>query len=250
MAFSPDIVVFIFLIQFLAFGVKALVGFGNSMISGPLLSLRMDSILITPATMVMDCPVNAWIAWKNRRCIRWRLILPLLLANVLGVIPGAWLLRFSVPWMLKTLLGVVVIFLGVEMAASRAHPGRPSRGTGWACYVVSFFSGICAGLFGINNLLTVYLQRTAKNYAEFKGSICFLFLGANVFRLFVYLAGGMLTGEVWLFVAVSIPAAGLAMLLFDRLANHLSEDTLQKTAIVLFILSGVSITVKSLLLHT
>ena len=47
-----------------------------------------------------------------------------------------------------------------------------------------------------------------------------------------------------------MPAAALAMLLAVRLGPRLDEKKLQKAAIVLFILGGVSIIVKSLLLHT
>lgn len=250
MTFTPDVVVFIFFIQFLAYGTKGLVGFGNSMISSPLLSLQLDNVLITPGTLVVDCPVNAYITWKNRRSFQWKKILPLMLANLCGVIPGALLLKNSLPWVLKTLLGIVVIFLGLEMATRHLRPMRPGRFPDWLRYVVAFLSGICSGLFGINMFLTAYLQRTAKDYSEFKGSICFLFFGANMFRLCVYLAGGMLTREVWLFVAASAPAAALAMLLAGRIAPRLDEGTLQKSAIALFILSGISITVKSLLFHT
>lgn len=246
MTLSLDIVVFVFFIQFLAFGIKGLVGFGNPLISGPLLSLQLNNVLITPGTLVLDCPVNAYITWKNRHSFCWQKILPLLLANLCGVIPGALLLRSSLPWVLKTLLGIVVTLLGVEMATRQLRPARPGRFPDWLRYVVALLSGICSGLFGINMFLTAYLQRTAKDYSEFKGSICFLFFGENLFRLCVYLVGGMLTREVWLFVAVSAPAAALAMLLAGYISPRLEEGKLQKAAIALFILGGVSITLKSL----
>ena len=98
--------------------------------------------------------------------------------------------------------------------------------------------------------IVAYLQRTARDYSEFKGSMCFLFLGENLFRLCTYAVNGLLTRDVWLFGAVSVPAAALAMLLAVRLGPRLDEKKLQKAAIVLFILGGVSIIVKSLLLHT
>jgi len=244
--FAPHLVVLIFCAQFLAYFVKGLVGFGNPLISGPLLSMGLDNVLITPGTLVLDCPVNAYITWKNRCSFRWRKILPLLVCNMAGVIPGTLLLRGSMPWAIKTALGVVVVALGLEMATRsrrKAVSGLPQ----WLRYPVAFFSGMCAALFGINMFLTAYLQRTAKDYSEFKGSICFLFFGENLFRFFVYLTGGLLTGQVWLFVAISAPAALLAMMLAGRLAPRLEEGRLQKAAITLFLLGGVSIIVKSLL---
>ena len=148
------------------------------------------------------------------------------------------------------LLGYLVVFLGLEMATRNLRPARAGKDRPWLRLVVSFFSGVCSGLFGINMFIVAYLQRTARDYSEFKGSMCFLFLGENLFRLCTYAVNGLLTRDVWLFGAVSVPAAALAMLLAVRLGPRLDEKKLQKAAIVLFILGGVSIIVKSLLLHT
>ena len=250
MNFTPGIALFIFCAQFLAYTVKGLIGFGNPLISAPILSMRLDNVVITPGTLLLDCPVNAYITWKNRRSFQWRKILPLLLANLCGVIPGALLLRFSLPWVIKTVLGIVVVVLGLEMATRNLRPARAGRDLPWLRLVVAFFSGVCSGLFGINMFIVAFLQRTARDYSEFKGSMCFLFLGENLFRLCTYAVNGLLTRDIWIFGAISVPAAALAMLLAVRLGPRLDEKKLQKAAIVLFILGGVSIIVKSLLLHT
>lgn len=128
---------FIFAAQLLAYLVKGLIGFGNPLISAPILSMGLDNVVITPGTLLLDCPVNAWITWKNRHSFQWRKILPLLAANFCGVIPGTLLLRFSMPWVIKTVLGVVVVLLGLEMATRSLRPvkpdGRTGPGCGWRC---------------------------------------------------------------------------------------------------------------------
>ena len=249
MNFTPGMALFIFCAQFLAYTVKGLIGFGNPLISAPILSMRLDNVVITPGTLLLDCPVNGYITWKNRRSFQWRKILPLMAANLCGVIPGTLLLRFSLPWVIKTVLGVVVVFLGLEMATRSLRPARTGKDLLWLRLVVAFFSGACSGLFGINMFIVAYLQRTARDYSEFKGSMCFLFFGENIFRLCTYAVNGLLTPDVLLFSAVSVPAAALAMLLAVRVGPRLDEKKLQKAAIVLFILGGVSIIVKSLLFH-
>ena len=233
---------FIFSAQLLAYTVKGLIGFGNPLISAPILSMGLDNVVITPGTLLLDCPVNAWITWKNRRSFQWRRILPLLAANFCGVIPGTLLLRFSMPWIIKTVLGVIVVFLGLEMATRSLRPVKPDRkDRPWLRLVVSAFSGVCAGLFGINMFIVAYLQRTAKDYSEFKGSMCFLFFGENAVRVVTYLVTGLFTGPVLLFALVSVPAAVLAMALAARLGPRLEEGKLQKGAIVLFLLGGDSL---------
>lgn len=250
MTFSVEIILFIFLAQLLAYTIKGMVGFGNPLISGPLLSMAMDNVVITPGTVLMDCPVNAYITWNNRKNFQWRKILPLLVFNILGVIPGTLLLRFSLPWVIKTALGIVVLILGLEMATRHLRPYRPGRFPDWFRFAVATFSGMCAGLFGINMFLTAYLQRTARDYSEFKGSTCFLFLGENIFRICFYLANGILNRTALLFGLISLPATALAMFLAGKLGRKLPEDKLEKAAIALFLLGGVSIIVKSVIFHT
>ena len=242
---------FIFAAQLLAYLVKGLIGFGNPLISAPILSMGLDNVVITPGTLLLDCPVNAWITWKNRRSFQWLRILPLLAVNLCGIIPGTLLLRFSMPWVIKTVLGVIVVFLGLEMATRNLRSIRPEReDRPWLRRVVSAFSGVSAGLFGINLFIVAYLQRTARDYDEFKGSMCFLFFGENAVRLVVYAVTGLLTRQVLLFGLASLPAAVLALALAAWLGPRLEEGKLQKGAIVLFLLGGVSIIVKSVVFHT
>lgn len=242
---------FIFAAQLLAYLVKGLIGFGNPLISAPILSMGLDNVVITPGTLLLDCPVNAWITWKNRRSFQWRKILPLLAVNLCGIIPGTLLLRFSMPWVIKTVLGVIVVFLGLEMATRNLRSIRPEReDRPWLRLVVSAFSAVSAGLFGINLFIVAYLQRTARDYDEFKGSMCFLFFGENAVRLVVYAVTGLLTRQVLLFGLASLPAAVLALALAAWLGPRLEEGKLQKGAIVLFLLGGVSIIVKSVVFHT
>ena len=242
---------FIFAAQLLAYLVKGLIGFGNPLISAPILSMGLDNVVITPGTLLLDCPVNAWITWKNRRSFQWLRILPLLAVNLCGIIPGTLLLRFSLPWVIKTVLGVIVVFLGLEMSTRNLRSIRPEREDWpWLRLVVSAFSGVSAGLFGINLFIVAYLQRTARDYDEFKGSMCFLFFGENAVRLVVYAVTGLLTRQVLLFGLASLPAAVLALALAAWLGPRLEEGKLQKGAIVLFLLGGVSIIVKSVVFHT
>ena len=250
MKFTWNMALFIFLVQLLAYIVKWLIGFGNPLISAPLLSMRLDNTLITPGSLLPDLCINGCITWQNRKHFNWRRILPLLLAMLLGDLPGTWLLRFSLPWILKTLLGLVVVFLGLEMATRSRRPvSEHRRERPWIQYVISFFSGMCSALFGINMFLVAYLQRTARDYDEFKGSICFLFLGEGLFRTLLYFCSGLLSRSVLWFSLISLDAALLSLAAARPLSRRIKTDTLQKLAIAFFLAGGVSIIVKSLLLR-
>lgn len=240
---DTGMVLFAFTVQTLGYVVKGLVGFGNPLIAAPLLSMKLDNAIITPGTLLLDTPINAFIAWKNRDQFQWRQVVPLLLAVLAGVVPGVLLLKQSFPWVLKAALGVLVLGLGVEMATrEQRKQGAQQR---WGSLLVAFVSGICAGLFGINMLIIAYLERTAQNYSAFKGSLCFLFLAENLFRMMAYGAAGMITVDVLILGAITVPAAGLGVLAGMALARHLPEKQMRCCVVTMFLLSGISILVKA-----
>ena len=82
MNYTGSMILFIFLVQLAAYTLKWLIGFGNPLISAPLLAMRLDNTLITPGSLLPDLVINGRITWQNRNNFRWRAILPLLLAMV------------------------------------------------------------------------------------------------------------------------------------------------------------------------
>ena len=86
MNYTGSMILFIFLVQLAAYTLKWLIGFGNPLISAPLLAMRLDNTLITPGSLLPDLVINGRITWQSRNNFRWRAILPLLLAMVAGVV--------------------------------------------------------------------------------------------------------------------------------------------------------------------
>ena len=80
MNYTGSMILFIFLVQLAAYTLKWLIGFGNPLISAPLLAMRLDNTLITPGSLLPDLVINGRITWQSRNNFRWRAILPLLLA--------------------------------------------------------------------------------------------------------------------------------------------------------------------------
>ena len=65
-----SIAVYSFVVIMIAYIVKGLVGFGDPLLSNPLLAMRLDNKDITPALLPVSLILNAVIVWKNRH--RWR----------------------------------------------------------------------------------------------------------------------------------------------------------------------------------
>lgn len=240
-----SIAVYSFVVIMIAYIVKGLVGFGDPLLSNPLLAMRLDNKDITPALLPVSLILNAVIVWKNRHSLALRTVAPIAFWVMLGTIPGTLLLKVSAPWILKAVLGVFIMGLGVEMLTRKENSSSQPNAVAQA--VICFASGMMGGLFGINLLFLVYLEGTAKGRGEFRGSICFVFLVENIFRMIVYGVNGVFTPLSWQIAALSIPAALIGMWIGGCIDRHIDETQIRRIIIYVFILGGLSVLVKALL---
>ena len=221
-----------------AFVIKGLAGFGDPLISNPLLSVLLPGSVITPGLSPVSPILNAKMVWENRAHFSPKLVLPISVFVLLGVIPGTLLLKFGSPAPLKVLLGLLIIGLGIEMLTRKATPSGKQNPV--IRSAVSFCSGFTAGLFGINLLFLAYLERVSLRREEFRANICFVFFLENIFRIAVYGVQGMFSRESLLLSAVSLPAAVLGMKLGALLDRRMSDKLSRQCIIYVFILGGIS----------
>lgn len=235
----------IFVIMFLGFFIKGVAAFGDPLIINPLLSMFLDNKVITPANLILGIPLNGYIAWKNRRDFSLKTTIPILVFIVLGVIPGVLLLKYTTSWILKAGLGVVILVIGVEMLTRDRSKEIPYRPVLMA--VVCFFSGITAGLYGINLFFVAYMERTSKNREGFRGNICFVFLIETIFRFIVYIITGVITKPVLILVLAALPGMLLGFQAGLRIDKKLSDEAIRYIVISMFELGGLSILIKAVL---
>lgn len=238
-------IIYYFICVCVAFVVKGLAGFGDPLISTPLLSLALPNSVITPGLAPVSLVLNANVVWKNRSHFSARVVLPIAVFVLLGIIPGTLLLKFGSPQGLKLVLGLLIIGLGVEMLTRKS--GVSGSQNVYIRSIVSFFSGLTAGLFGINLLFLAYMERVAVDRKEFRANACFIFLLDNTFRLILLLAEGLYGREALVLSVAALPAALLGMKLGSLLDKRVSDKFSHQIIIYVFILGGVSTTIYALL---
>jgi uncharacterized membrane protein YfcA len=240
--------VIVFSVEFACFFIKGLAAFGDPLISSPALSMFIDNRIISPMNLLISVPFNGWISWKNRRNFSIKASLFMLICIFCGIIPGILLLKYATSWILKVFLGIVILGIGVEMITrNRANQTRENR---FIMAFVSFCSGITAGLYGINLFFVAYVERTTKNRAAFRGSVCFIFLIENVFRTIMYIVMGIFTRYILLLSLVSFPGAVAGFFLGSKVDTKLNEKAIHRIVITMFMLGGISIILKAIFRRT
>ncbi len=223
---------------FVAFWVKGISGFANSLIFGSIMSFRTDTINITPMDLLLNMPANLFFVWKERNSISLRVVLPLTALMFAGSIPGVLWLSVGDAAAIKVLFGFVVIGIAVEMYLRERNPQTQKSSKAMLVFI-GLLGGICAGLFGISAMLAAYVTRTTENMEEFRGNICAVFLADNAFRLCLYLATGIMTGESFAMALSLAPFMVLGLAAGVLCAKRVTEKTVKNIVIFVLFLSGV-----------
>lgn len=227
----------------LAYFVKGLTGFGNTLVVTSIMAYTMDNAAITPVELLLTYPANLVITWKHRRQADWRVWLPLGIIIVAGGIPGMLLLKNLDTRLIKLLFSVFVVLMGVDMLVSRSRPRPMPKAVD---LLVSLAAGMMCGLFGVGAMLGAYLGRTMKDTKSYKGNLCFVYTMENTMRIILYTIAGLLSPESLRNALILAPFMGLGLFLGMKSSSLISEGAVKKCVIIMLIISGVALFVTNL----
>ena len=227
----------------IAFFVKGLCGFANTLVFTTILSFGQNNLAISPVELLLGYPTNAILAWKERHAIDWKLCLPLCAMVLAGCLPGAFLLKNVDARAIKLFFGAVIVAIALEMLFRN---GRKSRQSRWLMLAIGILSGMLCGLFGVGALLGAYLSRVTDDTHAFKGNLCMVFFVENTFRMILYIASGIITLAAFKQALLLAPLM-LASLWLGMKAGHIiNEKNAKKIVLVMLLVSGIALIINSL----
>lgn len=229
-----------------AFFIKGLCGFANTLIFNGILGFTVNNINISPLEVVLGYPSNLILVWKERKSLNWKIWFPLTILVVAGSIPGIFLLKHTDAGILKIIFGIAVIVIGIEMLCRELKPGKKSGGSKLVLGVIGLVSGLLCGLYGVGALLAAYVSRVTETSQEFKANICVVFFVENTIRIILYAVTGIITVAILKKVVILIPFMLAGVFLGMKSGNVLNEKLIKKIVIILLIISGAVLIVNNL----
>lgn len=229
----------------LAYIIKGMCGFANTLIFSTIVSFKTTNINISPVELIVGYPSNIFIAWKERKGISAKVCVPLSILVILGSIPGAIVLKNGNTQFIKTLFGFAVVLIGIEMLF-RERQKVKKQSSKIILAIIGIISGILCGLFGIGAFLVAYISRTIENQDQFKGNICVVFLVENTFRIIFYSLTGILNVTILKSALLLMPFMIIGLSLGIFFSNIASEKFVKKVVIILLILSGISLIINNM----
>ena len=229
----------------LAFFVKGLCGFANTLVFTTVLTFGADNINISPVELLSGYPTNAILAWRERSCLKWKIWLPLAALVLVGNVPGILFLKNADNGLIKIIFGFVIILVGLEMLV-RERRLRKTKESKAVLILIGILSGILCGLYGVGALLGAYVGRVTEDSHSFKANICMVFLVENTFRIILYTVWGILNVSFLKKAAVLLPFTLAGLLLGMYAGRIMNEKTARRLVTWMLIVSGAALIVMNL----
>ncbi|APF17948.1 protein of unknown function DUF81 [Caldithrix abyssi DSM 13497] len=205
-----EAIIFLFavLVIFVAYFVKGFTGFGPALILIPTLSYFYAPPQVIFLSALLDVFGGIYLLAKVYRLINWKFVLPILALFFPGAYIGAKLLNAFDVALLKTLLGLAMIFfIGLiwfnTIASSHKFKIKTSHKISLP---LAFLAGIGGGLFGISGPLLVIYFKLALKKASFRAQLIAIFAFGAAWRLLLYHSlGTEVSFNMWqLFIFITV----------------------------------------------
>lgn len=227
---------------FCAVIVRAAFGFGDVLVSVPVLTLFVSPRLVVPLMGLVGATNALLLLLSERQSVQWRPVRFLLLASVVGVPIGVWLLSWLAEDTINLGLGVILIgFCAWSLAGRRAVRLKAS---GWA---LPF--GFCAGVMGGAVTATgppIVIYSTTQDWApsERRATMQGFFLPNSVFILVSHGLAGLWVPEVLRVYLLAIPVCLVALPVGGWISGRLSQPRFEIFTFVVLLCTGLLLVLK------
>ena len=228
-----------------AYVVFAMVGFGTTLVSAPILAHVLPISTVVPVLALTDFVA----AWANGLRLGAHVVraevLRLVPAMVIGSAIGAWLL-FSVPVRtLMLLLGVFVVLYALNGLRPKAEP--PTLGPGWAWWFGGV-GGVLSALFGAGGwVYSMYLVRRLQDPQQIRATqTAVLTVSSSIRVLLFLLAGTYFDLRLLLLVLALLPAMALGLFIGQRITLRLDRKRFLQVLYGVLLLTGGSLVWRAL----
>jgi len=221
---------------FLGSVLSGMIGFGFALIAVPLLTLVLSPQTVVPMVRLQSLLTSAMVGLSARRWLDVRRMWLLIVASLVGLPLGAYLLTVWDVNTLKVFIGAVTVLsaasmlLGVELQIGDGPLVRAP---------VGFLSGVLGGSTGMAGPpVVIFFSGQGVEKQTFRANLALLFVVQNVFSIPLYMAGGIMTRSVLVYTIVLLPALLIGAPLGIRLSQRVDEVAFRKVALLAIMATG------------
>ena len=224
-------------VVFCAVVVRAAFGFGDVLVSVPILVLVVDPRLVIPLMGLVGATNALLLLLRERTAVQWKPVRFLLMASVVGVPIGAWLLTWVDARSINLALGVTLIMFCGWSLRGRSMPRLTSPM--WA-FPFGFGAGLMGGaVTATGPPIVVYSTTQEWKPEERRATMQGFFLPNGLFVLVSHFVADLWTPQVLHTYALTIPVCICALPVGAALASRWSQARFERLTLIVLLGTGV-----------
>lgn len=230
----------------LAFFIKGLCGFANTLVFTTLTNFNSSIVHISPIMVLINYPTNLIMVWNGRKAIDYRICVPLCIMVIAGIIPGTFFFTNMDTRMLEAIFGVVVVVIALEMLLNRRQAHPAGQKVGWKMGLLGVLSGFVCGFCNTGVLVGTYLSKVTDDTQAFKANACVVYFLSDNIKLLMFLCLGVLNTDILLEALSIFPVAMLGLWLGMKSSRIMNEAVARKAVLVMLVISGLGLIINNL----
>jgi uncharacterized membrane protein YfcA len=211
----------VLVVIFVATLIRSAFGFGEALIAVPLLALLIPVKVAAPVAALVSITVAAIVVVQDWRLVHLGSAQRLVLFTFIGIPFGLGLLTMVPEWLVKSILGVVIIAFSSDRLLGRRRYELTDDRPAW---VFGFGAGVLGGAYGMNGPpLVVYGTLRRWSPEHFRATLQGYFLFASAVGMVGYWMVGLWGPAVTHYYLMALPLV-LPAILLGRVANRRMKD--------------------------
>ncbi|MCP5100356.1 MAG: sulfite exporter TauE/SafE family protein [Chloroflexi bacterium] len=225
------------LIVFLAIFTQTVSGFGLALVSMPLLVGMMSVKTATPLVALFGLVAEVLLLLRYREAFDLRAVLHLVVASLIGMPVGIWLLDVVDTALITKVLGVLITGYAIYALLKFQMPHLTHRI--WA-YLFGFLGGMFGTAYSISGP-PVIIYGTCRQWppAQFKGNLQGYFAFISLGTVVAHFLNGNVTAVVWQHFLWTLPGIVLGGLAGVRLDGRINPTRFRQIVLILLVFLGI-----------
>ncbi|QDG75735.1 sulfite exporter TauE/SafE family protein [Labrenzia sp. PHM005] len=213
-SYSPDLLLFLAGILFIAGYIRGFAGFGAGMIFMPVAASVMLPSTAAATFLFIDSIVSLPLVRRAIRLCDWSTVLPAVFGSVIFVHAGAWMLANMDVLALRWIISFVVVVMLALVVSGWRYQRQPTRPVSFG---VGAVSGILGGVSQVSAPPVAAFWLSSNHSAEvIRANLILFFPLASIGTFIAYILNGFFTLEVGRLLVVAVPVYGISLFLGSR----------------------------------
>ena len=224
--------------------IQGMTGFGFGLMTVPLLSLLIAPQTAVPVVLVYTVIISGMVLKDAYKSVDFKWVLPLLIAGIVGLYPGVFLLNTLDPAVLRIYIGCAITFFAILLLTGYSRKVKNERR---AFLPVGFISGILSGSISVGGPpLILFFSNQGLEKNRFRANLTVYFFLLNSITVPVYFCTGLFTADVSRCLLIFLPAVLVGAVCGILLSRKVRENLFRRIALTLVTAGGISAIVAGL----